>query len=270
MNDYNIYGEEDIKLVLVHGGPGARGSMKDLALMLSDELGVLEINQTKCSIDELIEDMKVCIDNHCKEQFVLLGHSWGAWLICLYAARYPENINKLVLVGSGCFNEDYVREFNNTRMSRLSPKERVYFDSLVKELNSGDMSVKNDVMKKFGALMGKLDTYAYIENEQASVGQGDFKMYDSIWSEASSLRRNGQLLDIVKCLSVPLHVVQGDYDSHNIKGIIEPFDQLDIDYDFNLLTKCGHYPWREKYAKDTFIEIIKGISCLTSIIFTHL
>lgn len=260
MNEYNIYGEKDIKLVLVHGGPGARGSMKDLALMLSDEFGVLELNQTKYSIDELIEDMKHHIDNHCKQEIVLLGHSWGAWLVCLYTAKYPENIKKLVFVGSGCFNEDYVREFNATRMSRLSPEEKSYFDTLMKELNSDDLSTKNAIMKKFGALMGKLDTYEYIENENASVGQGDFMIYNSIWPEASSLRRTGQLLDITKHLSVPLHVIQGEYDSHNIKGILEPFNQMDIDYDYNLLTKCGHYPWREKHAKDAFIEIIKSIT----------
>lgn len=260
MNDYNTYGKQDIQLVLVHGGPGARGSMKDLALMLADDIGVLEVNQTKYTIDALIEDMKDYIDTLCNQPVVLLGHSWGAWLICLYAAKYPENIKQLVLVGSGSFTSDYVRAFNNTRMSRLSPKDKKRFDSLMEAFHSEDLSTKNDVMKEFGELMGKLDTYAYLDNVHASVGQSDFEMFHAIWGEASALRNSNQLLQTAKTLSVPMHIIQGDYDSHDIRGILEPFHKANIECAHSLLEKCGHYPWREKHARDAFLDIIRSIT----------
>lgn len=257
MNNYSKYGDKDIQLILVHGGPGARGSLQNLALMLSHEMGILEIQQTEYTIDGLIEEMKRYFDMHCKQPVVLLGHSWGAWLVCLYAARYPEMIKKLILVGSGPFDEAYVKGCNETRMSRLSKAERPYFEELMKKLQSEDLFIKDEVMKAFGALMGKLDTYEVLENEKSSVGQGDFKMYNAIWPEAAAMRKSGNLLAEAKHLTVPLHIIQGEYDSHNIKGILEPFDQFEIPYTYDHLCKCGHYPWREKYAQKSFLEIIK-------------
>lgn len=257
MPDYKIYGS-DIQVVLVHGGPGARNSMTDLALLLSKDLGVLEINQTKYTIDELIEEMKICIRSNTQNKLVLLGHSWGAWLVCMYAAKYPADVKSLILVGSGSFDESYLSDFHQTRMNRLSNKDKTHFDQLMAVFNS-DKANKDPLMKEFGQLMAKLDTYDYMDNEHASIGDGDYKMYASIWPEASAFRQHGQLLEVTKALSIPLHVVQGSYDSHQIRGIKEPFDKAGITCDYHILKKCGHYPWRETYAKDAFIDLIKHI-----------
>lgn len=257
MDKFITYGTKTINLVLVHGGPGARGSLKDLATMISSQIGVLEINQSKLTIDELIEEMKDCIEKNCDNKVVLLGHSWGAWLVCLFAHKYPEYVRKILLVSSGCFEEKYVEKFNKRRMSRLNIDEKQLFDVLMKDFTSDDLSIKDEVMGKFGELMGKLDTYDYEENEYFENGKPSFEMYNSIWSEASNLRRTGELLNITKKITVPIHIIQGEYDSHSLDGIIEPFDINAIDYTFDLLEKCGHYPWREKRAKMEFIDIIK-------------
>lgn len=47
-----LYGEEPYRVVLVHGGPGAIGSLKEFAQELSERLqmGVVEALQTKYSI----------------------------------------------------------------------------------------------------------------------------------------------------------------------------------------------------------------------------
>lgn len=253
MNNNNIYGK-DIKIVLVHGGPGARGSMSDLAEALSEYVGVLEINQSKYTIDELIEEMKGYIEECCNHKVALLGHSWGAWLVCLFAYKYPEYINKIIMVGSGSFDQKYVQTFHKRRLSRLSNEERVYYDELMKDFTSDDMSIKDEVMSKFGELMGKLDTYESLG--ATNNGEGNFKMFNAIWSEAASLRKTGELLEMTKEVNVPIHVIQGDYDSHHIDGIIEPFDKVNIKYTYDIIEKCGHYPWREKFGKDTFIRLV--------------
>ena len=49
-----IYGKQPYKIVLVHGGPGAMGSLKGFAKELNDRIniGVVEAIQSKNSIDE--------------------------------------------------------------------------------------------------------------------------------------------------------------------------------------------------------------------------
>lgn len=54
-----LYGKSPYEVVLVHGGPGAIGSLKGFAEELSElsEIGVVEAIQTKYSINELIEEL---------------------------------------------------------------------------------------------------------------------------------------------------------------------------------------------------------------------
>ena len=56
-----LYGNAPYKIVLVHGGPGAIGSLKGFAKELNElsQIGVVEALQSKYSIDELVEELLV-------------------------------------------------------------------------------------------------------------------------------------------------------------------------------------------------------------------
>jgi pimeloyl-ACP methyl ester carboxylesterase len=45
---------------------------------------------------------------------ILIGHSWGAWLGFLFAAKHPTLVQKLILVSSGPFDESYVPMITKT------------------------------------------------------------------------------------------------------------------------------------------------------------
>ncbi len=85
-----LYGQDPFSLVLVHGGPGAAGSMSILADNLSEEMGVIESLQTKLTIDDLIEELHQDIVGSTKNKVTLVGHSWGAMLSLLFTNRYPK------------------------------------------------------------------------------------------------------------------------------------------------------------------------------------
>lgn len=77
MNITRRYGSAPYSVVLVHGGPGAKGSLKLMAEELSLQNGVLEPFQTRYSIEELIQELheQVCRETDGAVTFV--GHSWG-------------------------------------------------------------------------------------------------------------------------------------------------------------------------------------------------
>ena len=54
-----LHGDAPYKVILVHGGPGAIGSLKGFARELSEtaKIGVVEAMQSKYSIEELIEEL---------------------------------------------------------------------------------------------------------------------------------------------------------------------------------------------------------------------
>ena len=51
-----------------------------------------------CTLSENREALSVIMANNVKPPLVVLGHSFGGWLSCLYAASAPETVSHLVLV----------------------------------------------------------------------------------------------------------------------------------------------------------------------------
>jgi len=51
--------------------------------------------------------------------------------------------------------------------------------------------------------------------------------------------------------------IHGDYDPRPAAGVSKPLSRVLKEFKFILLEKCGHEPWRERYARDTFFRILK-------------
>ena len=86
MEMVRLYGKAPYKIVLVHGAPGAIGSLKGFAQELAElsQIGVVETLQSKYSIAELIEELYIQIKDNCSNKVTLIGHSWGAWLVAFW------------------------------------------------------------------------------------------------------------------------------------------------------------------------------------------
>lgn len=123
MKNIRLYGNKPYKAAVVHGGPGALGTVAAIAHELSKDFGVIEPLQTGDSISELLNELDEVIAAHCDRPITLIGHSWGAWLVFIYAAKYPQRVKKVILVGSGPFEVQYVSDIANSRMKHLSDTE---------------------------------------------------------------------------------------------------------------------------------------------------
>ena len=65
-----LYGKAPYKVVLVHGGPGAIGSLKGFAqeLHILSQVGVMEALQSKYSVAELIAELHNQINENGNEK----------------------------------------------------------------------------------------------------------------------------------------------------------------------------------------------------------
>jgi pimeloyl-ACP methyl ester carboxylesterase len=61
-------------------------------------LGWSEPVQGALSIVRMISDLRAVLMNAGKRPYVLVGHSFGAFLVCVYASQHPEDIAGLVLL----------------------------------------------------------------------------------------------------------------------------------------------------------------------------
>ena len=260
MLNYRTYGNKPYRMILIHGGPGALGDMGYLANQLSEYFGVIEALQTKSSIHELIEELKEILEEIEADdsKYILAGHSWGAWLAYLFAAKYPNFVEKLILVGSGPFEVDYVQELEKTRMERMTEEQRTRLEELVAQFYGEEESNKDALLTELGGLMEIVDTYsAMAVDEQKYRVKIDGDLYKGIWDEAAALRKSGELLEMGSKLSMPIVVIHGEYDPHPAEGVIKPLQKIVQFDEVHILEKCGHTPWKERHAAEKFLEILR-------------
>lgn len=257
--NYRIYGNKPYKLAVVHGGPGAPGSVAAVARELSREWGVLEPLQTATTLEGQAQELYETLCLHGDAPVTLIGHSWGAWLSFILAAEHPSCVSKLILVCSGPFEEHYVAELEEKRFGRISPVEKAEVESIIEYLYSADAGKRDDKLARLGELVEKADNYDTEEIETDSFdrigAEGD--TYRQVWEDAEKLRRSGKLLDYGRRIKCPVIAIHGDYDPHPAEGVREPLSRILENFRFYLLEKCGHTPWKERYAREEFYRILK-------------
>lgn len=256
MQNLRVYGEKPFKIAVLHGGPGAPGYMAPVARELSSTWGVLEPLQTASTVEGQVQELKEVLQESADLPVCLIGSSWGAWLGFIFSARFPDWVNKLILVGSGAFEEKYADGIMDNRLSHLDEKERGEAYFLMDALIDPEVPNKDALMARLGKLCTKADAFdpLTLNTEEIDV---QYDIYNSVWNEAWELRKSGALLDLGEKIKCPVVAIHGDSDSHSAEGVRDPLSKVLENFRFILLEKCGHYPWIEKHAKDEFFKVLK-------------
>lgn len=251
------YGSEPFKVAVIHGGPGAPGEVAPMARELSSICGILEPFQTADSIDGQILELKDILENNAETPIILIGHSWGAWLSYMFAARHPKLVKKLILVGCGSFEEKYLVAMNDNRESRLTEEENIRVGELFNIISDSNNKDKKGALSEFGKLMSKSDSFKPICLADEVL---DFQpeVFQNCMKEINYLRSSKKLLELGKEIKCPVVAIHGEYDSHAFEGVEKPLSTVIENFKFILLKDCGHYPWNEVYAKDEFYQILKA------------
>jgi len=244
------FGTKPSKVVVLHGGPGGAGEIEPFARELGQRgYSVLEPYQTQKSVQRQVDELRSQIDLSCQPPVVVIGWSWGAWLGCLFAAQNPELVKKLILVGSGPFEAQYAQGIKDTRTSRLTEEEQA---------ERGSLSPERGGARQIARLVELYDISDTYQRDASQIPQVDFdvSINVSVWREASAMREDGSLLEMVKRIRCPVIAIHGDYDPHPAAGVSEPLRAALPHATFKLLERCGHKPWQEVYAKGIFYRCL--------------
>jgi pimeloyl-ACP methyl ester carboxylesterase len=260
MKNYRTWGKPPYKVVVVHGGPGAPGEVAAVADKLSKTTGTLEPFQTADSVTGQVEELREVLEKHAGLPVILIGHSWGAWLVFIVAVQYPALVKKLILVGCGPFKAEDAAGLGAERLNRLSESDRIEFLKMVEIIYGPAAGDKDKALEKLGALAAKADTYDALPLQQYERPEGlgvSEEINRKVMAEAVGLRVSGKLLSIGKKIKCPVVAIHGDYDTHPAEGVKVPLSRVLKDFRFILLEKCGHEPWMEKYARDEFFKVLR-------------
>ena len=260
MRNVRFYGNRPYTVAVIHGGPGAPGEMAPVARELAPLMGVLEPLQTKNSLEGQVRELHDVLAGRAELPVILIGFSWGAWLSFIVAARYPEMVKKLILLASGPFEEKYASSIFGERLNRLTEQERIEIFNLIDIIGGSAPGDKDKSLTRFGELCAKADTYAALtpEEEEPEPLAVSEEINHRVWAEAEKLRISGELLELGKKIRCPVVAIHGEYDPHPAEGVRGPLSRVLEDFKFILLEKCGHEPWREKYAREEFFQILRN------------
>ncbi len=250
------YGKPPFRTLLVHGGPGGAGEMAPVARELSPDMGVLEPLQTASTLEGQVEELRRQIAEHAEVPARLVGFSWGAWLSLIVAARCPDIVSRLILVGSGGFREEHAEWTQKARMERLSDAEKMEIVDLGREFAGPDADKARIAFARMGELVSRADAF---EPMPPSLEEIDYRpdIFEGVWREAAEMRRSGGLLDLAGSIRCPVTALHGDYDPHPAEGVSAPLSAVVKSFSFILLEKCGHKPWVEIHARDAFFTHLR-------------
>jgi len=255
------YGNPPYNIAVIHGGPGAIGEMAPVARALAPDYGVLEPLQTQTTLQGQVDELGVILGSTADLPVVLVGFSWGAWLSYMVTARFPGMVKKLILVGSGPYENHYVSRIQDARMSRLSEQEQLEYSDILAVLNDSDAAGKARRFARLGQLATKVDHYDpgpddLLEGDIPEQGEQGYGFHN-VLREAQEMRKSGELLNFADQIRCPVVAIHGNYDPHPAAGIFEPLATRLPDFRFVSIDRCGHKPWIERQAKDRFYEILR-------------
>lgn len=251
-----IYGILPPEVVLVHGGPGAAGYLGPVAGRLGAHCRVVEPFQTADTLEGQVAELAGQIRDHTDPPVILAGHSWGAWLSAVVAARHPELVSKLILIAAGPFEDAYAADITAERLRRLPEADRRHLMALQKEWHFLSGTERVDVFRQIGRLINRADAYAPVSPEDHTQSYQP-EIFERVWSGADALRKSGELLELMASVRCPSVAIHGDHDPHPWEGVKEPLERRLQGFRFHLLSKCGHEPWNEKHARVEFYRIME-------------
>src|ERR1041385_663956 len=171
------------------------------------------------------------LDQFCKQlnitRPILVGNSMGGWVSAIYAATYPDRVDKLVLVDAAGYAPP--KDFDTRAFYGLNPTTREEMKVLV---------AKVFYNKAF------LSDAAIDQSMTARLGAGDGYTIKSITE--SIIRGEDFLDDVVKSIKTPALLVWGRQDGLVPLSDGERFHKDIAGSTMVVIDQCGHVPNIEK------------------------
>ncbi len=246
-------------VLVLHGGPGAPGSATGLARALADPLHVLEpwqrwSSDVPLTVDRHVADLAQVV-SECTpgERPALVGESWGAMLALVFAARHPERVEALVLVGCGTFDPQARARLLQTLAQRTTPELEAQRARLETEIPD-----EAERLRETHRLLDPIYTYSRAAAAEQEIAHFDSKGHRESWSDMLRLQASGVCPAEFRSIRCPVLMLHGSHDPHPgsmIRASLEPHvPQLE----YHELERCGHRPWVEQHARDAFLALARS------------
>jgi pimeloyl-ACP methyl ester carboxylesterase len=248
-----LYGSSGPRVIVVHGGPGACGSMAPVARALADSFRVLEPFQSgrATTVADHVVDLHEVVES-CGGSVApaLVGHSWGAMLSLAYAAAHPDKVGPIVLICSGTF------DLPSRKMLRVNMEQRMSDDMRRRFEQLDQLTDPNARFRALGTLTMELYSYDLATTDQEIDESAPGSNHET-WEDMVRMQGEGVYPAAFAAIKSPVLMLHGADDPHPgemIRASLAPhIPQLE----YREWNRCGHYPWLEKSTRDEFFSVLR-------------
>lgn len=208
------------------------------------------------SLPRFLDDLEQLRVSLGLERLTLAGHSWGATYALLYAAAYPERVERLALVGLGPINDDMAAVAHANVLRPLSAEDlerrRVLRQLRDEAVARGDREASLAIDLEWLEMNARSSFYSraaaatFLAELRAGGSGPDRTIAPLLWPGVLEALR--QMPEQLPRVSAKVLVLYGYQDFEPITQayvLREWMPQTEI----CLINECGHTPWREQPAQ---------------------
>lgn len=219
-------------IILLHGLFGALSNFKDVLNTFSQKykvvipiLPIYKMPLLNTNVKNLASFLKDFIDFKGYKKMTLLGNSLGGHVALVFASKYPEMIQGMILTGSSGLYE-------NSSMGGTFPRREDY--NFIKE------KVAYTFYDPANATKELVDEVYGIVNDKGRLIR--------ILSLAKSAIRHNMAAELPK-MTMPVCLIWGKQDTITPPEVAEEFHKLLPNSEIHWIDECGHAPMMERPQK---------------------
>lgn len=230
--NYEIYGQGE-PLLILHGWGGCIDSMTPITNFLKDKYKVIVIDflghgksdypKTAIGVLEYALITKKFLDRLKIDKLYLIGHSFGGRIGIILSSKYPNLIEKMILVDSGGIKPK----------KKLKNQVKIYTYKFIKQF----LKIVLFNSKTYEKIMIKLRTKA---------GSKDYKDLPESMKATFIKIVNEDLQKYLKNIKTPTLIVWGENDKDTPIYMAEKIKQGISDSGIVLLKDAGHFSYLDK------------------------
>lgn len=244
-------------VVLCHGGPGSYDYLEPVAAMIDGMATVHRYDQRGCGRTEsrgpwdvrtFVDDLDALRAHWGHGSWTLVGHSWGAMLVLLYAIRHPRRARGLVLISGTGIDPAWHADYRRNREAGLSPRERDRLRRLEEDLAHATGPARARMERERSRLLARADYFdARPVDELPHLDRfpANSALNERLNAELARMEEAGGLPSQIARVAVPTLLVDGAGDPRprwaraQMARLIPPSRHATI-------AGAGHYPWVEQ------------------------
>jgi pimeloyl-ACP methyl ester carboxylesterase len=245
-------------VAVLHGGPGAPGSVASLARALSTDFRVLEPLQRRSggaplSVDLHVADLAAVLP----EPVALVGWSWGAMLGLSFAARHPSRVSALALVGCGTYDPDSRARYREAMARRMGERGRARVEALRREIDAATDPVERDrLFAQWADLATSAQAFDPLPDPEPPL-PFDPVGHEETWRDAVRLQDEGIEPAAFAAIRCPVLMLHGEDDPHPGPSTRDVLRRLVPHLEYVSFPRCGHSPWLERHGREPFLRALR-------------